>query len=362
MKKTLLLLILLLALTAVGVPPHWAEPLGEAMGLDLWVKPAKARHAQQFSDPVEQGEYFSQIAGCISCHTPFADPVTLEINEALLFSGGNPFPLGPLGIVFTRNLTPDRATGLGDWTDEEIKTAIRTGRKRDGTQLFPVMPYTVYNNMADADVEAIVAYLRTLPPIENQVPDRQLTVEELPEIPLREGIIAPDPSDIAARGEYLVTAVMACTDCHTPLNPETGQPQLDQYLAGGQPFEGPWGVIYGGNITPDRRTGIGDWSDEEIARVLREGIRRDGRRVVLMPWRDYRVLTEDDMKAVIHYLRNGLAPVEREVPAAALNEEFIEFVELPAEGMGTMGWVIGGTVAAVVVAGVALALRRRRTH
>lgn len=310
----------------------------------LWTSTSSASTPSQFDDPIKQGEYLTKIAGCEICHTPYKseyndlpnlapeDIQVLSINEhdALdtdrLLAGGRVFDLGPLGFVMSRNLTPDPETGLGEWTDEEIKTAIRTGVSRDGRQLFPLMPYRVYNQMAEADLDAIVAYLRSLKPIENLIPvtDFGLPPFGLP-IP-EEPIVAPDPEDTEARGKYLMTSVLPCTDCHTPLDETTGLPIMEMYFAGGQPYEGPWGIVYGSNITPDEKTGIGEWSDDDLTRVLVSGVRIDGRRVILMPWQDYANLTAPDVEAVISFLRS-VEPIENEVPKAALQPGFEQFAE-----------------------------------
>jgi mono/diheme cytochrome c family protein len=219
------------------------------------------------------------------------------------------------------------------------------------------MPYLSYNKMAESDVDAIVAYLRTLPAINNQVPPRQATMPSLPPLESQE-VTAPDPSDTAVRGAYLVTAVSACSDCHTALNPETGQPVLEQYMAGGQPFEGPWGVVYAANVTPHEATGIGRWEDEDIERVFREGVRIDGRRVVVMPWRAYRNLTDDDLTAVIYFLRNNLQPVENKVPAVSLAEGVLEVVPIAEQGNSSL--FMGAGIMVVLIALVVVVMRRRR--
>jgi mono/diheme cytochrome c family protein len=223
------------------------------------------------------------------------------------------------------------------------------------------MPYRFFNSLSDSDADAIVAYLRTLAPISNKVPRTQiLPVEQLPPLPRKTGIVAPAPADTAARGKYLMTALIACTDCHTPVDPATGQPVEGKYLAGGQPFEGPWGIVYGGNLTPDKETGLGNWSDADIARVLHQGIRPNRRVVVLMPWEIFQPLTDEDTKAIIYYLRNDVPAVHNEVPAAKLNEGFEHFA--PAEKVGLGGpWNIILAVVGVliIVGGLALVLRRR---
>jgi len=325
------------------------------------VTPAVAAPARQ-DDQVAQGKYIAAIAGCVGCHTPI-DKTTFTPVTGKEFSGGEPFDLGPLGIVYSKNLTSDMKTGLGDWTDEEIKTAITTGVSKDGLHLFPVMPYHFFNNMADKDLDTLVAFLRTIPPIENQVERRQiLPPEALPQLERKSGIVAPDPKDTAARGRYLMTSVLVCNDCHTPVNPETQQPILEKYLAGGQPFEGPWGIVYGGNITPDQKTGIGSWTDADIERLLRTGVRPDGRVTVVMPFFIYQNLNADDMKAVTYYLKNDVKAVDGVVPAANLKEGFERYVEIalpqPAVDPLLLG-VVGGVLFLLVGGGVFLFMRNR---
>ena len=346
MKKTAIFFVLIFVL--VSLPANSTQ----------------AKKSRQFEDPIQQGEYIAYVAGCVGCHSR-EDPETGEFIEETLFAGGNPFDLGPLGIVFSKNLTSDPETGLGDWTDEEIKTSIRTGISRDGLHLFPIMPYTLYNGMAESDLDALVAYLRTIPPVNNPLPrDQILPTEALPQLLIRENIVAPDPADIAARAEYLFSGVLPCADCHTPIDQETGAPISELYLSGGQPFEGPWGIIYGGNITPHDETGIGTWSDEGIKRIFQSGVRPDGRQVVLMPWRDFQPLTEADLDAVVYYLRNQVAAVNREVPAPALNEDFVKFVEIPEnestlEPANNVVPIIMVVVALGLMAGTAVFARQR---
>jgi mono/diheme cytochrome c family protein len=296
---------------------------------------------QMQEDILSQGRYIATIAGCTSCHTPnrpeYLNPQTLTLdqiktlafdeNDALdiskFLAGGKAFDLGPGGVVYTRNLTPDDETGLGGWTDEQVKLAITTGMNNKGETLFPVMPYHVYNGMADSDVDAVIAFLRSVNAINNTVPVKTVVTEGMPTLQHQEGIVAPDNSDLAARGEYLVNHVSGCSDCHTPTDPTTGGPLMDKYLAGKQPYEGPWGVVYGGNITPDVETGIGSWTDEEVKRAIISGIGRDGRRLILMPWYAYAAMTDEDANAVVYYLKNKLPAVHNEIPTASLEKDFL---------------------------------------
>jgi mono/diheme cytochrome c family protein len=306
-----------------------------------------AQETESEEDLIARGQYLTEVASCITCHTPLLEQyndlaaTTLEDLQVLalfernafdtderLLAGGRPFDLGPAGLIISPNLTPDEETGLGTWTAEEIKTAIQLGIHKDGRQLHPLMPSHLYYNMADADLDAIVAFLQSLEPVENMVPDPQTAIPPRNLEPPEEPIVAPDPTDTEARGMYLMTSVLPCQECHTPLDPATGAPVFEMYLAGGQPVEGPWGIVYPANITAHEDTGIGDWTDDEVLRAFIAGVRIDGRRLVLMPWQDYASLTSDDAAAVLHYLRNNVPAVDNEVPAAALQEGFEVYVEL----------------------------------
>lgn len=347
MRKNAILLTIVLFFVLITLPPATT----------------KANKAQQYEDIIEQGEYLAYVTGCVSCHSRQTE--TGEFIEETLFAGGYPINLGPLGIVFSKNLTSDPETGLGNWTAEEIKLAISTGISKDGLHLVPVMPYAFYNNMSESDLDAIVAFLQTLPPINNPTPREQvLDPATLPQLTLRTDVIAPDPSDIAARAEYLFSGILPCTDCHTPLDATTGVPVPELYMSGGQPFEGPWGIVYGGNLTPHSETGLGTWSDEDIKRIIREGVRPDGRKVVVMPWRDFAPLTDADLDAMIYYLRHNVPVVDREVPAPVLNESFINFVELPPAPLATeprnnIMPIVMVVVALGLVGAVAFFIRRR---
>ena len=319
------------------------------------------------TDVLEHGKYIANIAGCIDCHTPFEeefqDPAKMTLDqlkvlsfnlgaaldqENRLLGGGRPFDLGPAGILFTRNLTPDEASGLGSWSDEQIKLAVKTGINNEGKLLFPVMPYQVYNTMADADLEALVAYLRSLKAVSNMIPKSTISTEGFPVPSYETGIIAPDASDKAARGAYLVNNIMACTDCHTPVDPATGAPQTDKYLAGRQPYEGPWGIVYGGNITPDNETGIGTWTEQEIIRAITTGVGKDGRRLIVMPWFNYVNLKPEDASAIAYYLKNVLPAVKNEIPAASLKEGFEETAPEPQNQL-TAGDLMTSPIILVVV-------------
>jgi mono/diheme cytochrome c family protein len=352
------------------------------IGLTSHSQSANADNPLQ-DDILTHGKYIATIAGCTSCHTPdkveYQNPktLTLEQIQTLAFdgenaidsekflAGGRLFDLGPAGGVYTRNLTPDETTGIGKWTKEQIKIAIKTGLSADGKTLFPVMPYHTYNSMADADVEAVVAFVRSVDAVSNKVPQDTVKTDGMPTLPYTQGITAPDPADKAARGAYLVNSVMACTDCHTPVDPATGAPIIEKYLAGGQPYEGPWGIVYGGNITPDPKTGIGDWTEEQIKSTMISGTRKDGRRLILMPWYAYQSLSPQDADAIAYYLKNGLPAVNNEVPKASLKDGFVvmapaaESTDNKSVGSPLLWGAIGVLIVALAIVGGVMFFRRK---
>lgn len=351
------------------------------VALSVAISPAQASASSQ-SALIEHGKYIVSIAGCSDCHTNYStaymvDPTTLTsaqvqtlalnakdaLDKNKFMAGGRLFDLGPAGKVYSANLTPDVETGIGGWTDEQIKTAVRTGQIPSGRMLVPVMPYHTYNTMADLDLDAVVAYLRTLPAIKNAVPEPTFSTEGFQPLPYTQGITVPAATDKAARGEYLVKSVTSCTDCHTPLDPANGAPMMDKYLGGGQPYEGPWGIVYGGNITPDAETGIGSWTEQEIKVAFLTGVNNKGRRLILMPWFVYSALSTEDADAVAYYIKNGLPAVKNSVPSAALKEGFNVLApktETANTGLPSMYIIIAGVIVAVLIVIVLLVVAQKR--
>jgi hypothetical protein len=178
--------------------------------------------------------------------------------------GGSAFPFGEAvgvpGEVTSPNITP---FALKDWTDEEIVRAITRGINKKGDTLFPIMPYHSYSKMAKSDINAIVAYLRTLKPIERTTPPRNLKIPASMFGPLPSGDLEhnniPDTSDQLKYGAYMTT-IAACAECHTPMGPQG--PDFSKIYAGGFVFNTPMFKVAVSNITPDSATGIGVWTEE----------------------------------------------------------------------------------------------------
>jgi hypothetical protein len=218
-KTTLLAVIALVAVIAMPGGPGWAgSPL---------------------PDLVAKGKYvFAAAGGGCGCHTEPGKAAT-GLN-----AGGRRFD-APFGTVYATNITPDRETGIGAWTDDQIIAAIRLGRRPNGERIIPVHPFMAFNGMAEEDLRAVVAYLRTVPPIRRQNQPKKISV------PLFESVFLPAwlaafaaketpppsaPTSGVARGEYLVRAVGHCGECHTPRG-VTQAVDNSRFLAGTRPVQ-----------------------------------------------------------------------------------------------------------------------------
>lgn len=302
--------------------------LAAAAGLAyMFLALPRAASAETFKAPdtperIARGQYLSRhVAGCSDCHgkrdwTKYSAPQMREFEG----HGGTNFPIG-VGTMIAPNLTPAK---LGSWTDGEILRAMISGVSKDGSPLFPFMPYENYRQMSREDAESIIAYLRTLPPSSNEPPRSKLDfplnliVRTLPSPapPMREK--TPDPSNQVEYGKYLTT-IGACIHCHTKM--ESGAPVPGMQFAGGMRFEmQSGGEIYSANITPDPETGIGRWTEAQfidrfksIANADEASLALNGRKNTEMPWRDYGGMKEEDLAAIFAYLRT-LTPVRHAVP------------------------------------------------
>lgn len=253
---------------------------------------------------VANGRYVFGATGGCGCHT---------VKEQPPNSGGRKYD-GPYGTIYSSNITPDPKTGIGSWTDEQIIAAIRLGRRPNGERLLPVHPFTVFNGMAAGDLKALVAFLRTVDPVNRPNTPKRITVPffEAVFLPAWLAAFAPRetppstaPTSGVPRGEYLVRAVGHCGECHTPRT-VTYATDNSRFLAGNS--TGPEGAAVP-NITPDRETGL-KWSVEEIAEYLGSGNKPDGDvagglmgEVIEGTLAGYQDLTKADLLAVAQYLK-----------------------------------------------------------
>jgi mono/diheme cytochrome c family protein len=257
--------------------------------------------AARAETPVERGSYLvNTILTCGNCHSPKGPP---EVVAGRDFSGGLRFDEPPFDVT-APNITPDKETGIGSWSDADIKTLLRTGVRPNGTPIASVMPTGFYEIITDDDMTAIVAYLRTLKPIRNKVPDPIYKMAAPRQVfPGAERPYTPAMlSDKMKLGFYLVT-IGHCLECHTPM--VKGRHDWDADLGrGGFEFPGPWGVSVSRNITSSKTKGIGDWTDAQIKRAITDGIDKDGNKLKPpMGFGYYAHMTDADLDAVIAWVR-----------------------------------------------------------
>ena len=258
---------------------------------------------------VARGKYIFGATGGCGCHTESKGPVN---------AGGRKYD-GPYGTVYSANITPDIKTGIGGWTDEQIITAIRLGRRPNGERLVPVHPFISFNGMANEDLKALVAFLRTVPPVNRTNTPKKITVPMFDSVFLPAWLMAfaaketPPPAapvSGVARGEYLVHAVAHCGECHTPRSAMTMAVDNSRFLAGNPKKTGPEGQATP-NITPDKATGLGDWTEAQIVTYLGTGNRPDGdvagglmEEMIQGTQAGLKDLTKADLQAIARYLKS----------------------------------------------------------
>jgi mono/diheme cytochrome c family protein len=262
-----------------------------------------------------RGTYLMEgIVACANCHIQ-RDQGRPLFERGL--SGGMLFDEPPFK-AYARNITPDRETGIGSWSDAQLVKAIREGIRPDGSLIGPPMPIAFYRGMSDEDANAIVAYLRAQPAVRNVVPKSEYRIALPPDYgaPIVAKVRAPSPKDRVKYGAYLAGPLGHCMDCHTPL--VNGRNDMKQLGAGGNSFKGPWGVSVSRNLTP-HESGLKDWDDALIARAIRDGLHKDG--TPLKPpmgfgW--YKNINEADMTALIAFLRSltPMPPGTQQAPQA----------------------------------------------
>lgn len=315
----------------------YLKSLDEEAEKTRWTGPTRP------AEPISRGEYLARVMVCQLCHTPVNDDGSYR--EDLRFAGGMKVTSFPDGIYYSRNLTPDRESGLGDWSLEEITRAVTKGTSRHGGLLYPFdMPWLFFSNLTDPDALAIATYLKSHQPLYNMAPlpqpsgffiafwnklrllfGRERTLEyhagnvgetnpekgktippatpgfwslippmgwvpaewilqaARPELPIPAPTGSPAEDAKRMHGRYLVS-IAPCALCHTALQGSLW-PKASAPLSGG--MKNSWGgangfgTVYARNLTPDSETGLGRWTDQQIKRAIRSGITKDGR---MMHW------------------------------------------------------------------------------
>ncbi len=259
----------------------------------------------------KRGEYLIHAADCLACHTaPGGAP----------FAGGFAFNM-PFGVIYSTNITPDKETGIGDYTDAQFLAALRQGVRADGEHLYPAMPYTSYTYMTDADALAIKAYLFTLAPTRAPAKQNQLSwpFNQRGLLAAWNAMFSPDErfrpntgqSPQWNRGAYLAEAMGHCGECHTPRNVAYA---LDNHSKFAGALTAGWRAY---NITSDKNSGIGDWSDEDVYLYLSTG-HANGHGGAAGPMGEatdnsLSYLVADDARALVSYLR-GIPAHATELP------------------------------------------------
>jgi mono/diheme cytochrome c family protein len=280
----------------------------------VWAGATAAQGTTPSAAETARGRYMFGATGGCGCHT---------VPKGQVNAGGRKYD-GPYGTVYSSNITPDRQTGIGAWTDEQIITAIRLGRRPNGERLLPVHPFPVFNGMAEEDLRAVVAFLRTIPPVIRPNQPKRITVPLFESVFLPAWLVAfapretPPPKAPTAgveRGEYLVKAVGHCGECHTPRT-ITLASDNSRFLAGTP--KGPDDQAIP-NITPDAATGVGTWSVEQIAEFLGTGAKPDGDvagglmgELIDGTLAGYKDLGKADRLAIAQYLKS-IPPVRNKI-------------------------------------------------
>jgi mono/diheme cytochrome c family protein len=265
------------------------------------------------ASPVERGKYLAKAADCMVCHTT---------QGGLEYAGGLGFKL-PFGTLYSTNITPDKETGIGNYSDQDFLNAVHRGTRRDGARLYPAMPFTSYTYMSDADALAIKAYLFSLPPVRAAAPANTLTFpfNQRWAMGFWSALFNPDTrfepdtskSPEWNRGAYLAEALAHCGECHTPRN-------LAFALDNRKKFAGAvtagWRAF---NISSDKTTGVGAWRDDDLVSYLSIG-HAAGHGTAAGPMGEavdhsLSQMAPDDIGAVVAYLRSVPPAASTDLPA-----------------------------------------------
>ncbi|NEJ16683.1 c-type cytochrome [Rhizobium leguminosarum] len=280
---------------------------------------------------IEKGKYLTIAADCEACHTA---------PGGKTFAGGLPFKL-PFGTMYSPNITPDTETGIGGWSDAEFVRAMRSGVGKHGEDLYPAFPYTSYSLLSTDDILAIKAYLGSQPPVKSLPPENELLFPFSQRYVIRGWKLLfvpwdqfnPDPGKSAAwnQGAYLVEALGHCGECHTPRG-LLFQREQGKALSGGA-VDG-WNAW---NITPDKGSGIGNWSNEDLATYLAKGYAK-GHGPAAGPMRQAIELSlsklhRSDIDAIVTYLKD--------VPPRPAAYESSPVTVLAAAAAASQAWAPG---------------------
>lgn len=242
-------------------------------------------------------------AHCADCHSKTNADSLLKLGQDVPLTGGFVFDL-PVGKIYSKNITPDKETGIGNYTDAEIARTLRYGVHADGTVVFDFMPF---HNMTDEDMTAVISYLRAQKPVKNKIPDHNLNLLGNAVKAFMVKPVGPDgevakqmtKDSSAAYGKYLATSVANCSGCHTQR--DLSGTFTGEWFAGGNEIEG----FITPNITTDSSSRVFGWSQQNFVDRFRMGrlIPRSP-----MPWSSFQRMDDEELKAIYAYLKT-LKPV-----------------------------------------------------
>jgi mono/diheme cytochrome c family protein len=310
MKKGVAIVVALaiLVLAAIGVV-YWTHPG------PLPVRSGEAAAPNAATQVIARGEYLARAGDCVACHT---------LPNGKAFAGGRPMPT-PFGALYVPNITPDDETGIGKWTPDDFYRMMHTGVSRDGTLLYPAMPFASYTKVTRADSDAIYAYLMSVTPAKQQNRPHEL---KFPfnnrdlllgwrTLYFREGEYAADSKQSAEwnRGAYLVQGLGHCAMCHTAINALGGSSEAKAFEGGMIPNQN-W---YAPSLTSNREAGLGNWELQDIADLLQVGVSHRGTTYGPMAevvYDSLQYLSDADVKAVGVYLKT-LPQKEAQAPVTS---------------------------------------------
>jgi mono/diheme cytochrome c family protein len=298
MKRSLKVLLVLAVLGAV------------AIGVVMWMLPGPlptvagaAPAPNPATQVINRGEYLARAGDCVACHTT---------ANGKPFAGGRPMPT-PFGALYVPNITPDDETGIGKWTADDFYRMLHTGVSRDGTLLYPAMPFASYTKVTREDSDAMYAYLMSVPPVHQPNRPHEL---KFPfnnrdlllgwrTLYFREGEYVPQTNQSVQwnRGAYLVQGLGHCAMCHTAINALGGSSEAKAYEGGMIPNQN-W---YAPSLTSNREAGLGNWEIQEIADLLQVGVSHRGTTYGPMAevvYNSLQYLSDEDVKAMAVYLKS----------------------------------------------------------
>ncbi|CAH2794104.1 MAG: Putative diheme cytochrome c-553 [Candidatus Burkholderia crenata] len=274
------------------------------------------------TDLIKRGEYLTRAGDCIACHT---------VRGGKTFAGGMPM-LTPFGTLYTPNITPDDQYGIGKWTSDDFYRSIHVGRSKDGSLLYPAMPFTAYTKVTRADSDAMFAYMRSVPPVNEPSRPHELRFPFNQRNMLigwrvlffSEGEFKPDPTKSVEwnRGAYLIEGLGHCSMCHTSINPLGGPASSAAFGGGLIPLQN-W---YAPSLTSNKEAGLGDWDIKDINDLLKTGVSQRG--TVFGPMAEVvrnslQYMTDEDINAMSTFLKS--IPQKGEAPETMQFETSAQF-------------------------------------